>query len=133
MPAQQEVRFAVVMYGGVSLCIYIHGVAQELLRLVRSTSGADVSGDSVTRIYQDLSRHIRDLQDSTRRAETRFVVDLLSSTSAGRINAVLLAKALAVRASNLNPLRQTWVEQADMELLLTRDSDPFTPNASALC
>ena len=24
-----EVRYAVVMYGGVSLCIYINGVAQE--------------------------------------------------------------------------------------------------------
>jgi hypothetical protein len=26
----QEVRFAVVMYGGVSLAIYINGIAQEL-------------------------------------------------------------------------------------------------------
>ena len=40
MPAPEynpsnEVRFAVVMYGGVSLAIYINGVAQELFRLVR--------------------------------------------------------------------------------------------------
>ena len=34
----QEVRFAVIMYGGVSLAIYINGIAQELLRLVRATS-----------------------------------------------------------------------------------------------
>src|SRR5258708_28726365 len=27
----QEVRFAVVMYGGVSLAIYINGIAQEML------------------------------------------------------------------------------------------------------
>jgi len=33
-----EVRFAVVMYGGVSLAIYINGIAQELLRWVRSTA-----------------------------------------------------------------------------------------------
>ena len=39
---KQEVRFAVVMYGGVSLAIYINGVAQELLRLVRSTAQNDV-------------------------------------------------------------------------------------------
>ena len=32
----QEVRFAVVMYGGSSLAIYMNGVAQELLRLVRA-------------------------------------------------------------------------------------------------
>jgi hypothetical protein len=36
----QEVRFAVVMYGGVSLAIYINGIAQELLRIVRSTSAS---------------------------------------------------------------------------------------------
>lgn len=34
----QEVRFAVVMYGGVSLAIYINGIAQELLRWARSTA-----------------------------------------------------------------------------------------------
>jgi hypothetical protein len=36
---QQEIRFAVVLYGGVSMAIYINGVVQELLRLVRATSG----------------------------------------------------------------------------------------------
>src|SRR4051812_28135171 len=35
---EQEVRFAVVLYGGVSLAIYINGVAQELFRLVRATA-----------------------------------------------------------------------------------------------
>src|SRR6185436_15853932 len=34
----KEVRFAVVMYGGVSLAIYINGVAQELFRMIRSTA-----------------------------------------------------------------------------------------------
>jgi len=45
----QEIRFAVVMYGGVSLAIYINGIAQELLRMVRSTSSAskDAQGSSV--------------------------------------------------------------------------------------
>ncbi len=40
----QEVRFAVVMYGGVSLAIYINGIAQELLRMVRSTSASVPAG-----------------------------------------------------------------------------------------
>jgi hypothetical protein len=34
----REIRFAVVMYGRVSLAIYINGVAQELLNLVRATA-----------------------------------------------------------------------------------------------
>ena len=38
--AEQEIRFAVVLYGGVSLAIYINGVVQELLRLVRATAPA---------------------------------------------------------------------------------------------
>src|SRR5215831_8794623 len=34
----REVRFAVVLYGGVSLAIYMNGIVQELLQLVRSTA-----------------------------------------------------------------------------------------------
>src|SRR2546427_12825462 len=33
-----ETRFAVVMYGGVSLAIYINGIAQELLHMVKATA-----------------------------------------------------------------------------------------------
>ena len=33
-----EVRFAVVMYGGVSLAVYMSGIAQELLRMVRASA-----------------------------------------------------------------------------------------------
>jgi hypothetical protein len=38
MDVAREVRFAVVMYGGVSLAIYINGVAQELLNMARATA-----------------------------------------------------------------------------------------------
>ncbi len=36
----QEMRFAVVLYGGLSLAIYMNGVVQELLHLVRATAPA---------------------------------------------------------------------------------------------
>ena len=36
--AEQEVRFALVLYGGVSLAIYLYGVAEEFLHLVRATA-----------------------------------------------------------------------------------------------
>src|SRR4029079_13826103 len=39
-----EVRLAVVMYGGVSLSIYMNGVAQELFHLVRATAPARPAG-----------------------------------------------------------------------------------------
>jgi len=41
---EREVRFAVVMYGGVSLAIYINGVAQELLDMVRATATVPTEG-----------------------------------------------------------------------------------------
>src|SRR5882672_8972834 len=93
----QEIRFAVVMYGGSSLAIYMNGVAQELLRLVRATAPhrddwnkthiEEVSGSE--RIYRDLGRMLSrgeaaklqlDPKDAIR---TRFVIDVLSGTSAG--------------------------------------------------
>ena len=39
----REVRFAVVMYGGVSLAIYINGITQELFHLVRATAGRGIN------------------------------------------------------------------------------------------
>lgn len=38
---EREIRLAVVMYGGVSLAIYMYGVAQELLNLVKATAPAE--------------------------------------------------------------------------------------------
>jgi hypothetical protein len=48
----REVRLAVVMFGGVSLAIYMNGVAQELLHLVRSTApgGAPAAGPEDTSV-----------------------------------------------------------------------------------
>jgi patatin-related protein len=133
--ASQEIRFAVVMYGGVSLAIYIHGVAQELLRLVRATSGADLDGDEVAKIYAELSGKVRDQSppgdDPNKRCQTRFVIDILSGTSAGGINAVFLAKALAIQSKDLEKLRQTWLTTADMDKLLDRGG-VFEPKRALL-
>lgn len=121
--ATQEIRFAIVMYGGVSLAVYIHGVAQELLRLVRATSGVDISDDPVACIYAEMSRDVRDIEARNgARRRTRFVIDILSGTSAGGINAVFLAKALAMRARHLNDLRNTWLTAGDIDKLFSRPS-----------
>ncbi|MDQ5845568.1 MAG: patatin-like protein, partial [Acidobacteriota bacterium] len=150
----QEVRFAIVMYGGVSLAIYINGVAQELLRMVRSTSQSErdeqdnpalIPVDKLKgteRIYRRLSYLLSDphlLRDfrssleeqealppaddvvdrrmSTAPVNTRFVVDILSGTSAGGINAIYLAKALA-NDQQLDELKQLWVSEGDIALLI---------------
>jgi patatin-related protein len=142
----QEVRFAVVMYGGSSLAIYINGVAQELLRLVRATapefsdtsSGprqAHLADDELRgseRVYRRLGRMLsrQGLDDKTNpdagnrgRIRTRFVVDILTGTSAGGINAVYLAKALA-NDQDMDDLQKLWMTEADIGVLLN-DKDSY--------
>ena len=41
---EREIRFATVIYGGVSLAIYINGIVQEMLHL---TTGVDVIRQSM--------------------------------------------------------------------------------------
>jgi patatin-related protein len=60
---EREIRFATVIYGGVSLAIYINGIVQEMLHLVRSTaidkkSGKPIPWENlkpVERVYRTLS------------------------------------------------------------------------------
>lgn len=134
MDITQETRFAIVMYGGVSLAIYINGVSQELLRLVRATA-ASPSTPSVPmldtgslrgteKIYRRLGQMLgregaeeRSPVDASSPIRTRFVVDILSGTSAGGINAVFLAKAIA-NNQDISGLRRLWIEEGDIEKLI---------------
>jgi hypothetical protein len=53
-------RFAVVLYGGISLAIYMNGVAQELLRMVRASSTKKVGKlDPVEEVYRELPEKIQ--------------------------------------------------------------------------
>ncbi|HEX6715699.1 MAG TPA: patatin-like protein [Pyrinomonadaceae bacterium] len=163
----QEIRFAIVMYGGVSLAIYINGIAQELLSLVRSTAqaGRDKDGTRVClsgsttdpndqlalrpteRVYRQLSyllsnkrlleecrrlaqeeqnvpapnrltKRLEELAaDDNRPINLKFVVDILSGTSAGGINAIYLAKALA-NDQSIDQLKQLWINEGDISLLI---------------
>src|SRR4051794_6905552 len=123
---EQELRFAVVMYGGVSLAVYINGVARELFSLVRATAPevpftqdadqrvyfADAGPQdndgagrrrltAVEGVYRELAqclgidgpREAAETEPQPRPVRTRFVVDILSGTSAGGINGIYLAKA----------------------------------------
>jgi patatin-related protein len=152
---EQEVRFAVVMYGGVSLAIYINGVAQELYRLVRSTAPArryaqeGDRADPELRVYLDhdelegseiayraLGQRLglgapADGGEDAAPVRTRFVVDIVSGTSAGGINGVLLALALASQR-DFTVSADLWREVADIGALLREkgsedDLDPRPP------
>jgi patatin-related protein len=127
---QQEVRFAIVLYGGVSLAIYINGVVQEIRNLVRATSGEplqDGEAKGPIPVYQQLASILErgkipsgelpalNLADSPIR--TRFKVDIVSGTSAGGINGIFLAKSLANNES-MTSLQDLWCNEGAIENLL---------------
>ncbi|MEV4317215.1 patatin-like protein [Actinocrispum sp. NPDC049592] len=93
----EEVRFAVVLNGGVSLAVWMGGVVLELDRLTRSTDGY---------------RHLLSLVGASARA------DVISGTSAGGINGAALALSQVNPRANLSALRELWAEQGRMDLLL---------------
>ena len=122
MKVIKEYRFAVVMYGGISLAVYINGVAQELLNLVRSTStGRSPPNPAQTskciRVYQKvaekLSRCDQPKWEHSVDIRVRFVLDIITGASAGGINGIFLAKALS-NDQQLGNLRNLWIEQADL-------------------
>ena len=112
---QIEVRLAVVLYGGVSLAVYIHGVTREILNLIRASKllhaedGGAAEGDS-TAVYLDL------LKSLSPEIDLRIVIDLISGASAGGINGVMLARALA-HDLPLESHRELWLQNADVTKL----------------
>lgn len=138
-----EVRFGVVMYGGVSLAIYINGVANELYEMCCATpKGARdwPAAGSTREVYRKLSwlihnpglrsAYLAHKKDPANRPDpfangdppgatehTRFIVDVVAGTSAGGINGVFLAKALA-NGEAFAPLKKMWVQEGDIAALL---------------
>jgi patatin-related protein len=119
----QEVRFAVVLYGGVSLAIYINGVTQELLRLVRASALPEGDLQHSERVYRKLAAVLAPgiVPTSATATEgeirTRFVIDIVSGTSAGGINGIFLAKALA-NNTKMDALQDLWFNEGDIAKLL---------------
>ncbi len=131
--ADREVRFAVVLYGGVSLAIYMNGIVQELFSLVRATAPA-ANGTTLhlqklcgaEPVYRDLARRLGEkpgTPSSGGPVKCRIVVDILTGTSAGGINGVFLAKALA-NDQSIEKLAKLWVDNGDIAALLN-DADAY--------
>jgi patatin-related protein len=106
------------MYGGVSLAVYINGVTRELFNMVRATAPR---GDPMTGQFrfsrQELTGTEAVYRDIAAALQVRFVIDILSGTSAGGINALYLAKAL-VRDQSLDGVKRLWVREGELAKLL---------------
>jgi patatin-related protein len=116
----KEIRLALVCYGGVSLAIYMHGVTKEIHKLLLASQafGQDQRRNpfdqgTTQHLYWERLRELND-RDQVR---TRVVVDIVAGTSAGGINGVYLAKAIARNASQ-DALRNLWFEHGDIAELL---------------
>lgn len=105
----REVRLALVLYGGVSMAIYMYGVVYEIWRALRAS--------------QSIQQGTPDLEDPwvkvLKRVERRVTVDIVSGASAGGINGILLGRALACGA-NLEPAKDVWLKKADLMTLMAR-------------
>lgn len=98
---RKEVRICLIMYGGVSLAIYMNGVAREFFELVRG------------RRMWGLLKLLSDVDVS---------VDITSGASAGGINGLYLAYALC-NEMEFGPLARLWREKAGLDILLQNEND----------
>lgn len=126
--AKRELRFAVVIYGGASLAVYMHGVTKELLKLVRASKvlhEMDLDSEAAERRYADgpdqrshdtEAVYFELLQRINRRDKFRVVVDVVAGASAGAINGIMMAKAL-VDDSSLDSHTDLWLGKADSDQL----------------
>ncbi|MFZ5746161.1 MAG: patatin-like protein [Pseudomonadota bacterium] len=119
---EKELRLALVCYGGISLAVYMHGIAKEIWRAARA-SRAYWDGDAPAGGSQGMYRALLHEIEETSGIRLRLLVDILSGASAGGINAVFLAEAIATGQS-LDPLTDLWLKFADVEALLDPEQAP---------
>lgn len=123
---EKELRLAVVLTGGVSLAIFMHGVSRELKKLVRASRVLHLEPDAEARrqaTYAGLN------DDPDRESDTeeiylellrafapdvslRVVIDVIAGASAGGINGIMLARSLA-HDLPLDSHRAMWLKHAD--------------------
>ena len=115
----KELRLALVCYGGSSLAVYMHGVTKELHRLVKGSALVESgNGDAASPSERVYGRLLDELAEHNREnLRTRVVVDVIAGTSAGGINGVCLAKALAHNLPQ-EEFRNLWFERGDIDGLL---------------
>lgn len=121
---QKELRLALICYGGVSLAVYMHGITKEIWRLTRASRNFhanDPHVDNSQAIYRELLEELA----SEHLLKLRVMPDIIAGTSAGGINGIYLAQAIATGQS-LEPLTDLWLDCADIDILLDPDARPFS-------
>lgn len=132
---EKELRLALVCYGGASLAIYMNGISSEILKLVRASKAYHGVSDRAERASTSYSEaapnrpyftdteslYFELFQALAHRLELRVIVDVVSGASAGGINGIFLARALA-HDLDFDPLRTMWLNLGDIEELMEEDT-----------
>ncbi len=115
---EPELRLGLVLYGGVSLAVYIYGVVVEIQRLLGASARHE--GDS-----EAPEASVGYLKALSRAGLSRVGVDIVAGTSAGGINGILLARALAA-GGDVRDVKDLWLKSGDIGRLLhgVDDDDP---------
>ena len=117
---KEEVRFGVILNGGVSLAVWMGGTVLEVDRLTRAARKAeDDLGSEVDPVYDALLA----LCGATARA------DVIAGTSAGGINGAALALSQVNDLADIGLLRNIWSDQGRIEALLRQ---PFKGSPASL-
>jgi patatin-related protein len=120
---EKELRFALICYGGISLAVYMHGITKEVWRLAAASrafhDGAPLTGAG--KVYGELLAEIA----ARSNVRLRVLADIVAGASAGGINGIFLARALATGQS-LDPLTDLWLDSADVDRLIDPDARPLS-------
>ncbi len=123
---EKELRLALICYGGISLAVYMHGITKEIWHLARA-SLAHIAGvdppSGTAQVYHSLLTTIERVHG----LRLRVLPDIIAGASAGGLNGIFLAQAIATGQS-LEPLTQLWLDSADIDQLL----DPEARRSSFL-
>jgi len=120
---QKELRLALVCYGGVSLAVYMHGVTKEIWHLARASRAFNADSAEELSGSAQAYRCFLETIERERGLHLKVLPDILTGASAGGINAVFLAQAIATGQS-LEPLTDLWLENADVSRLIDPEAKP---------
>ena len=119
---EKELRLALVCYGGVSLAVYMHGITKEVWRLARASRSFHDDADPVSGTDAVYHALLAEMQEGSG-LRVWVLADIVAGASAGGINGIFLAQAIATGQS-LDPLTDLWLASADVEALIDPEAAP---------
>ncbi len=114
----KELRLALICYGGISLAVYMHGVTKEVWHLAQASRDHH-EGHENNSGYAQLLKFIQENAE----VNLRVLPDIIAGASAGGINGIFLAQAIA-SGQSLEPLTALWLDNADVDQLLDPEARP---------